>query len=134
MDPAERNRRFLAVVLMGTLALGVIVGLTVSPRRTDPPASRTVVRISSVNRVSSVNWRPALAEKAHAPISVRSITEGEVRWHPALAEEPRVEIDGIEQAERLNEQMMRRYQESWRRSLGSPLPPAPALPPAEPRR
>lgn len=134
MDPAERNRRFLAVGLMGTLALAVIVGLTVSPPLPAPRASPTGVRLSAVNRVFSVNWRPALAEKAHAPISVRSITEGEVGWHPALAEEPRVEIDGIEQAERLNEQLMRRYQDSWRRSLSSPPSPAPPLPAAELRR
>jgi hypothetical protein len=100
MSTKERRKRCFGVVLTGGLALTVVVVLKIS---TPQPGSPTFLT-NTVLQVSQIHWQPIV------PRPTRS------QW------------EGIEPAERINEQMMRRYQERWKRSQRFPVPLPPTLP------
>ncbi len=100
----EHKKALLVVALAVVLALAAAVVLEIPSLRPGPLPLRTKV----VLQIRQLYWNSTMAELG------------------PLHEE------GIERAERINEQILRRYHELWRRSLEPSAPEPRALPPIAP--
>lgn len=109
MNATEGRRLCFGVISTGGLASVVAAAVfRVSAPRPNLANSPTNVVVG----VSRIHWQ-------------RPVTE---YWPRSVPEPVPVQREGIEPAERINSQMMRRYQEHWNRSEKPQVPLPPALP------
>lgn len=66
-----------------------------------------------------------LSEPASPPVSTSEVVRvAPAQWRRQSAQPPLRSIEGIERAERINEQLMRRSREEWQRLRGAQSPQA----------
>jgi hypothetical protein len=100
----EPKKRLLWALLTGGVVLAVAVVVSFSRSRPDTALSPTNIVVEVA----------------------------QIRWQPAELKPTRAQLEGIESAERINEQMLRRYRERWMRLQGSPSALRSSLPPTIP--